>query len=55
MREEVIQHHSYSTMRELFLACKDFVNRINLDPNALVKRLWPKLELDPEFEKLLVS
>ena len=55
MREEVTQHHSYSTMRELFQACKDFVDRINLDPSALVKRLWPKLELDPEFEKLLVS
>lgn len=55
MREEVTQHHSYSTMRELFLACKDFVHRINLDPNGLLKRLWPKFELDPEFEKLLLS
>ena len=55
MREEVTQHHSYSTMRELFLACKEFIDRINLEPDALVKRLWPKLELDPEFEKLLVS
>ena len=55
MREEVTQHHSYSTMRDLFNACKDFVDRINLDPDALVKRLWPKFELDPDFEKLLIS
>lgn len=55
MREEVTQHRSYSTMRELFLACKEFIDRINLEPDTLVKRLWPKLELDPEFEKLLVS
>ena len=55
MREEVTQHHSYPTMRDLFQACKDFIDRINLDSDALVKRLWPKLELDPEFEKLLIS
>ena len=30
--------------------------RINRDPVALVDRLWPKFELDPEFEeKLRVS
>jgi len=55
MREEVTQHHSYPTMRDLFQACKDFVDRINLNPDALVQRLWPKLELDPDFEKLLIS
>ena len=55
MREEVTQHHSYKTMRDLFLACKNFIDRINDDPDALVKRLWPKLDLDPEFEKLLIS
>jgi transposase len=55
MREEVTQHHSYKTMRDLFNACKNFIDRINGDPDALVKRLWPKLDLDPEFEKLLIS
>jgi len=55
LREDVTQIHSYKTMHDLFQACKAFVDRINLDPDALVKRLWPKLELDPEFEKLLVS
>ena len=41
--------------RELFDACKAFIDRINTDPFATIKRLWPKLELDPDFEKLLVS
>jgi hypothetical protein len=41
---------------DLVAACQAFIRRINLDPLALVDRLWPKFELDPEFEaKLLVS
>lgn len=55
LREEVTQHHSYPTMRALFDACKAFLERINRDPEALIKRLWPKFDLDPEFEKLLIS
>lgn len=55
MREEVTQHHSYNSVRDLFDACKQFVDRINLDPDAIIKRLWPKFELDPLFEKLLIS
>jgi transposase len=55
LREEVTQNHSYTTMRDLFDACTAFIERVNLDPDALVKRLWPKFDLDPEFEKLLVS
>jgi len=55
LREEVTQQHCYKTMRELFLACKAFIERINLDPQAIIQRLWPKFELDPEFEKLLFS
>ena len=40
---------------ELIAACQAFIERINRDPIALVDRLWPKFELDPEFEaKLLV-
>jgi hypothetical protein len=40
---------------DLIAACQDFIDRINRDPIALVDRLWPKFELDPEFEaKLLV-
>ena len=55
LREDVTQLHCYQTMSELFGACKAFIDRINLDPDALIKRLWPKFDLDPAFEKLLVS
>ena len=55
MREEVTQMHCYNSMRELFLACKAFIERINQDPDAIVRRLWPLFELDPDFEKLLIS
>lgn len=55
LREDVTQLHSYPTMRQLFDACKIFIDRINLDPDALIKRLWPKFDLDPDFEKLLIS
>ena len=55
LREDVTQNHSYLTMRELFDACKAFIDRVNLNPDALIKRLWPKFELNPDFEKLLVS
>ena len=55
MREDVTQQYCYHTMRELFDACKAFIDRINQDADAVVKRLWAKFELDPEYEKLLVS
>lgn len=55
MREDVTQHHCYPTVRALFDACNAFINRINFDPVQVITRLWPKFELDPDFEKLLVS
>jgi len=55
LREDVTQLHCYQTMRQLFDACKAFIARINLDPDALIRRLWPKFELDPDIEKLLIS
>ena len=55
LREDVTQLHCYHTMSELFDACKAFIDRINLDPDALIGRLWPKFDLDPDYEKLLVS
>ncbi len=55
MREEVTRHHCHDSMRQLFDACKEFIVRINDDPITLVYRLWPKFELDPDYEKLLVS
>jgi transposase len=55
MRQEVTQHHCYPTMRALFDACKAFIDRINLEPETVTSRLWPNFDLDPEFEKLLLS
>lgn len=55
MREEVTQLHCHLTLQALVEACKEFIYRINLEPDLLLKRLWPKFDLDPDFEKLLVS
>ena len=55
MREEVTQNHCHETMRQLFLDCKAFIGSINQDPGQIIKRLWPKFDLDPDVEKLLVS
>jgi hypothetical protein len=41
-------------MRGLFDACKEFIDRINQDPQGMVKRLWPKFDLDPDEEKTSV-
>lgn len=55
MREEVTQGICYPTMKALFEACKQFIDRINLDPLAMIQRLWPRCEIDPETEKLRFS
>jgi len=55
MREEVTQHHCYKYLYQLEQACFDFIDRINLDPEAIITRLWPKFELDPAYEKVLLS
>ena len=55
MREEVTRNFCHTSMRHLFDACKAFIDRINADPQRLVSRLWPRFELDLEFEKFLVS
>jgi transposase len=55
MREEVTQHFCHACLHDLFLDCKAFVERINLDPWAMISRLWPKFDLDPDHEKLLLS
>ena len=55
MREDVTRGYCHQSVPELVAACQAFLERINRDPLALVDRLWPKCELDPEFEaKLLV-
>ena len=55
MRGEVTRNHCHDSIRQLFDARKDFIIRIDRDPTTLVYRLWPKFELDPDYEKLLVS
>jgi transposase len=56
MREEVTRGFCHASVPELIEACQAFIGRINRDSVALVDRLWPKFELDPEFEeKLRVS
>lgn len=55
MREDVTQHFCHESLDDLFTDCLAFIERINLDSLALIKRLWPKFTLDPDYEKLLVS
>ena len=55
MREEVTQHHCHATLRELSDACKSFVATINENALDIIRRLWPRFDLDPEVEKLQFS
>jgi transposase len=56
MREEVTRGHCHISLATLRAACQRFIAEINGDPEAVIDRLWPKFELDPEYEaKLLVS
>jgi transposase len=56
MRAEVTRGFCHGSVPQLIAACQAFIARINRDPIALIDRLWPKIELDPEFEeKLRVS
>jgi hypothetical protein len=50
MQEEVTQHHAYQIMRDLFDAYRAFIDRISQNPEQIVSRLWPKFDLDPDFE-----
>jgi transposase len=55
MRTEVTQHLCHASLRALFLDCTAFIERINQNPQAMIQRLWPRFELDPDYEKLLLS
>jgi transposase len=55
MRIEVTQHYCHATLDALSLDCQTFIERINQEPRALIDRLWPRFELDPDYEKLLLS
>lgn len=43
------------SLDELFLTCLRFIETINQAPETVLRRLWPKFDIDPEFEKLLSS
>jgi hypothetical protein len=56
IREKMTQGHCHASLKALRVACQEFIARINGDAMAVVDRLWPKFDLDPEYEaKLLVS
>jgi len=56
LREEVTRGHCHDSVAALIDAARAFIERVNGDRTALVTRLWPKFELDPDFEeKLRVS
>ena len=56
MREEITRGHCHSSLAALRARCYQFIAGINADPQAVIDRLWPKFDLDPEHEaKLLVS
>ena len=55
MREEVTQHFCHESLDDLFTDCIAFVERINSEPDSMICRLWPRFDLDPDYEKLLVS
>jgi len=49
MREEVTQHFCHAKLADLEADCRAFIEQINLDPEAVVRRLWPKFSLnDPD-------
>jgi len=53
VRQEVTRGFCHGSVAQLVEACQAFLARVNRDPVALVDRLWPKFELDPEFEAKL--
>lgn len=55
MREEVTYAYCQPSLEALHAACREFLARVNQAPLAMVERLWPRWELDPEEEKLRVS
>lgn len=55
MREEVTQRYCHATLAALKQSCTEFIERINKDADNVIKRLWPKFDLDPTQEKLLFS
>lgn len=53
LRDEVTRGHCHVSLPALVAACREALDRINADPLAVVDRLWPKFDLDPEYEAKL--
>ncbi len=52
MRESLTYGHCYESVEALFTASMAFLESINTDPLAMIRRLWPKMRLIPEEEAL---
>jgi transposase len=48
MRQEVTQHICHDSLHDLLPDCKTFIERSNLDTIAMISRLWPRFDLDPD-------
>jgi len=55
MREEVTHLYCHDSLYELMLDCLHFIDSINLTPEQIISRLWPRFDLDPDIEKLRFS
>jgi transposase len=55
LREVVTHHYCHETLAELRHDCLAFIDDINLEPEQIIARLWPRFDLDPELEKLRFS
>jgi len=55
LRKEVTQQDCHETLAELRQDCLAFIDDINLDPQQIITRLWPRFDLDPVIEKLRFS
>jgi transposase len=56
LRDEVTRGHCHKSLDELKAACWAALERINANPQRVIDRLWPKFDLDPDYEaKLLLS
>lgn len=51
MREEVQHNQFHTTLDDMSEACHAFIKRINQSPDAVLNRLWPRFELNPEEER----
>ncbi len=55
LREVVTQHYCHQTLAELRQDCRRFIDDINLEPEQIISRLWPRFDLDSNAEKLRFS